>query len=109
SSGTGVFATTASTSTTPAGALSVTVKGVQAGTNGIFVNAAGATPITVTSSAPVTAAAGAGIIAVGVDGPITITESGVTGTTGGVVAATTGPAGTGSITVNANGGTTTAT
>jgi outer membrane autotransporter protein len=87
------------------GGIDLTVKGVQAGTDGIVANGAGTGAVAVTATAPVSAAAGTGITATGVDGLVTVTESGVTGTTGGVSASTSG---TGAVIVNAAGGTTTA-
>jgi len=106
SSGTGIVAASTSSTGSATAPVSVTVNGVQAGTTGIIAVAGGATPITVTASAPVVAGTGAGIIASGANGLVTVNEAGVTGTTVGVLAVA---GGTGSVAVTATGGTTTAT
>lgn len=89
------------------GALALSLKGVQAGTNGVLAATSGATPLTVTTTAAVTAANGYGISATGVNGLVTVTEAGVNGSAGGVVATT--ASGTGNVAVTATGGTTTST
>lgn len=108
SSGSGVVAVSSTTTGSASAPVSVTVKGVQAGVNGIVALGSGATPVTVTATAPVTVASTGsfGIVGLGANGLVTVNEVGVTGATGGVLAVATG---TGSVAVNATGGTTTAT
>lgn len=103
SSGDGIVADTSGGTTA---ALGVTAKGIQAGLTGVSVAASGATPVTVTTTGPVAAANGFGITVAGVNGPVIVSEAGANGSLGGVLATT---GGTGAVTVNATGGTTTST